>query len=602
MTIRNFVIISHIDHGKSTLADRLIELTGTIPKEKMIPQILDRHPIERQRGITIKMQPVRMNWRQGDSEYVLNLIDTPGHVDFAYEVSRALACVQGAILLVDASQGVQAQTLTTYWMAREHHLVVIPVINKIDLPQAKVNQTAEQFKKLVPDWPEPLRISAKNGQGVSELLQAIIRSVPPPTGAVSAPTQALIFDSVYDTHRGVVAYITVFNGSIKKNQSLYLSVAQQPVEAMEIGVFKPHLAPTDALSAGEVGYLVTNQRYIRLIPVGDTVVGLPNSKSKIEKSLATDSQPLPGFRRPQPMVWATIFSPSPTDTPLLRQAIERLQLNDSAIQFEPQSSPTFGPGFRIGVLGLLHLEVVIERLERDFGQTVVITKPTVTYRLVGSTGQPKMVHSIGDLPSRWPGATIEEPWVVTTIISPLPYLGKIIETVAAHRGVITQTESLTQDRLVVKADLPFCELMVDFYDRLKSISAGYASLAYEFLAWRPANLVLLKVLVANEPITPLSQLVHQDKIDFTARQLLRRLKPLIPRQQFEVKIQVAAGGRVLATDRVPAYRKDVTAKLYGGDITRKRKLLDQQKIGKKRLRQFGQVEFPPEFFLAALKI
>lgn len=619
--IRNFVIISHVDHGKSTLADRLIELTGTLPKDKIIPQMLDRHPIERERGITIKMQPIRLVWKPNqteilktnfenslrfrdsnfeisNSEYILNLIDTPGHIDFSYEVSRALACVEGAILLVDATTGIQAQTLTNYYLACDQGLKIIPVINKIDLPHADVDLVADELRSLITDLGQPLLISAKTGQGVGDLLNEIVKIIPPPTGSKDAPLRALIFDSIFDWHRGVIAYVTVVDGELSPRDSILLMGTSQLTQALEIGFFGPELTPVTRLSAGEVGYIVTNTKYIRYVQVGDTITRIKDQRLKIknnEKEL-DNIKPIAVFKPPNPMVWASIYPNSPADTPLLRQALEKLQLNDAALQFEPEFSPALGAGFRIGVLGLLHLDIAIERLGRDFNQSVIVAKPSVVYQLTYRDGQVRQIHSVSELPDHLQSIGIEEPWIQTTIVTPLPYLGPVYDLVLGHRGVIVETNYSSSDRPVIQADLPLSEMMVDFYDRLKTFSSGYATLSYQPIGWRPADLIRLDIAIAGEPIEPLAQLIHRANIEKVGRSMVEKIKTRLPRQQFEVKIQALVGGKVIAAERLSPLRKDVTAKLYGGDVTRKRKLLAKQKLGKKKLRRFGNIDLPSEFF------
>lgn len=563
--IRNFAIIAHIDHGKSTLADRLLELTGTIPKNKLVPQYLDRMDLERERGITIKLAPVTMHFRG----YTLNLIDTPGHVDFSYEVSRTLACVEGVVLLVDATQGVQAQTLSNLNLAREQGLAVIPAVNKIDLPSAEVERTVEELAALVGVTKEEvLRLSGKTGEGVDKLLFAIIEQIPAPKGRVEDSFRALIFDSAFDTYRGVVTFVRIFDGKIEQGSPIRLVGAAVAGKALEVGIFTPDFSPKKSLQAGEIGYLVTSLKDLRKARVGDTI--------------GVDVvDPLPGYREPQPMVFASLFPESSTDFGKLRDALGKLHLSDSALSFEPTRSAALGPGFRVGVLGLLHLEIVKERLEREYGLSLVVTTPQVHYE--GKEGD-------------W-----QEPWVKLDVITPREYLGTIQEIVRERRGTLLETKTLTSDRLLLSFEMPLAEMIVDFYDRLKSVSSGYASMNYELIGFRPGDLARLDILVAEDPIEAFSQIVPREFAARRGREIVGRLKNLIPRQLFEIKIQAAIGSKIVASESIPALRKDVIAKLYGGDRTRKDKLLEKQKAGKKHLKRLGKVDIPTDVFLKLLK-
>ncbi|MBI3495338.1 elongation factor 4 [Candidatus Berkelbacteria bacterium] len=590
--IRNFVIVSHIDHGKSTLADRLIEYTGTVPKEKIKPQMLDSMDLERERGITIKMAPVRMMYHsqipisrlRGQAKslaspaggqfqnYILNLIDTPGHVDFSYEVSRALACVEGAVLLVDATKGIQAQTLSNFHMAQKAGLTIIPVVNKIDLPTAQVEAVSEQLVQLVGDSIAPLHISAKSGEGIDVLLQAIIEHVLAPTGDAQKPLRALIFDSIYDEHRGVIAYVRIIDGTVTKGEKITLVASDFVTDVLEIGTFGPERTPQATLSAGAIGYIVTSAKSLTNVRVGDTITEVQSANFKFQNQV----QPIAGFQKLKPMVFASVFPVSSDNAPLLRRSLEKLQLNDASLVFQPTQSQAFGPGFRLGCLGLLHLEIIKERLEREFGLELVVTTPSVAYR--------------GN----------QEPFLHLEVITPAEYLGAILELINRHRGTVSRTDALA-DRIVIAGMAPLAEIIADFYDELKSISRGYATMDYELADYRDSDLVQLDILVADEPVEPFSQTIHRSKIQQVGRRLVERLKDLIPRRNFEVKIQAAVGGKIIASERIPPLRKDVTAKLYGGDVTRKRKLLEKQKAGKARMKQFGRVEIPSEVFLNVLK-
>lgn len=573
--IRNYCIIAHIDHGKSTLADRMLEVTGTV--EHARAQSLDTMDLERERGITIKLQPVRMYHRYNGQDYVLNLIDTPGHVDFQYEVSRSLAAVEGAILLVDATQGIQAQTLANLHLAKEHKLTIIPVVNKIDLPAAEPEKTAFEIADLLDIDPDAvLFASGKTGQGVKEIIETIIERVPAPEAKPSmGPLRALIFDSIYDTYRGVVAYVRVAEGSIARGDKMRLLATGKDTDVLEVGAFGVGAyKPADALVAGEIGYVITGLKEVAEARVGDTVT----------KTSALVTEPLPGYRQVVPMVYAGLFTTSGDDYPLLRDALLKLKLNDSSLAYEPETSKAFGFGFRCGFLGLLHLEIIKERLEREYNLSLVVTIPTVQYHRYREGAKDR----------------IEEPFVRLEVITPNTYLGSVMELVQSHRGVYIDMEYVG-DRVIMHYDIPLAEIIVNFYDELKSVSSGYASMSYQLLDWRTEDLVDLDILIAEEPVEAFSQVIHRSQVERKAKEVVERLKDLIPRQNFEVKIQAAMGGKIIASERLSAFRKDVTAKLYGGDVTRKNKLLEKQKKGKKKMKMIGKVEVPTTVFLELLK-
>ncbi|MBU2524940.1 translation elongation factor 4 [Patescibacteria group bacterium] len=598
--IRNFCIIAHIDHGKSTLADRFLEITNTLTKREMKHgQHLDTMDIEQERGITIKLQPVRMNWEKAGVDYILNLIDTPGHVDFQYEVSRSLAACEGAILVVDAAQGIEAQTLANCYMAMEHNLTIIPVLNKIDLPAADVEKvTNELVNTLGVTAEEIISISAKEGTNVAQVLDEIIERIPPPNelnDELEGQTKALIFDSIYDTYKGVVAFVRVFEGSIKKGDRLKLLNTRAEFEALEVGYFKPKFVKTEKLYDGEVGYIVTGFKSVGEARVGDTVW---QCATKVNSELA---KALPGYKTVQPFVFASIFCTDGDDYQMLRDAMEKLSLNDSAFTFEPEQSPALGHGFRCGFLGLLHLEIVQERLEREYDLDLIVTAPSVSYYAVLKDGSEEHISSPSDLPDTGTIEQIKEPWVKTEIITPKEYLGGIMELVTEKRGISKSMQYIDENRVLLLYEMPLGEIVIDFYDRLKSISAGYASMNYEHLDYRPDDLVKLDILLAGEAVDALSIMIHKSNAFRVGSSLTKKLKELIPRAQFEISIQAAVGSRVLARETLPALRKDVTAKLYGGDRSRKDKLLKKQKAGKKRMKKVGKVDLPQAAFLAILK-
>ncbi|MEA3459563.1 MAG: translation elongation factor 4 [Chloroflexota bacterium] len=592
--IRNVCIIAHIDHGKSTLADRLLELTGTIPPREMRAQVLDSMELERERGVTIKASAVRMTYKARDGqEYELNLIDTPGHVDFTYEVSRAMAACEGAILVVDAAQGIQAQTIANLYMALDHGLEIIPVANKIDLPAARPDEVAQEIEALtgIPA-DEALRISAKEGIGIEEVLEAVVERIPPPQGELHKPLRALIFDSHYDPYQGVVAYVRVVDGEITSGRNLRLMARDTDFEPMEIGTFTPELSPVEGLSAGEVGYVATGLKDIRDCRVGDTITWAQEPAEKL----------LPGYRPAKPMVFASFYPVEGEDYGLLKEALEKLQLNDASLTYQPESSQALGLGFRCGFLGLFHMEIIQERLEREYDLNLLATAPSVEYHILTSRGEVVEVRNPADLPPPGEIEGIDEPWVDIRIWTPAEYIGPIMELVTSRRGEVGPVEYLDRQRILLRYQMPLSEMIVDFYDRLKSCTHGYASLDYAFAGYHLGDLVKMDILVNREPMDALSLIVHRDKAYPVGKALVKKLKEVIPRQLFPVPIQAAIGKRVIARETVRALRKNVLAKCYGGDVTRKRKLLQRQREGKKRLKRFGKVEIPQEAFLAVLKL
>jgi GTP-binding protein LepA len=585
--IRNFCIIAHIDHGKSTLADRMLQLTGVVDGRHMRAQYLDRMEIERERGITIKSQAVRMPWR---ARYVLNMIDTPGHVDFSYEVSRSLAAAEGAVLLVDAAQGIEAQTLANLYLAMENDLHVIPVLNKIDLPAAQPDRCAEELAHLLgADPADCLRVSGKTGQGVERLLDEIVAQVPPPSGRPAAPARALIFDSVYDVYRGVVTYVRVVDGQIEPRDRIRMMSTGATHELLEIGVISPEPARSAGLGAGEVGYLITGVKDVRQSRVGDTVT--------IASRPASEA--LSGYKDPRPMVYSGLYPIDGSDYPALRDALDRLKLNDAALVYEPETSVALGFGFRCGFLGLLHLEIIRERLEREFDLDLISTAPNVVYRVVLDDGGEHVVTN----PSEYPTgkvATVYEPVVRATVLTPADYVGAVMELCQARRGTLRGMDYLSAERVELRYTLPLAEIIYDFFDQLKSRTRGYASLDYEPNDEQAADLVKVDILLQGETVDAFSAIVHRDKAHRYGTSITERLRKLIPRQQYEVPIQAAIGSRIIARENIRALRKDVLAKCYGGDITRKRKLLERQKEGKRRMKMVGRVEVPQEAFIAAL--
>jgi len=591
--IRNFCIIAHIDHGKSTLADRLLEMTGTIMKKDMVEQVLDDMDLERERGITIKMHPVRMAYRARDGQdYVLNLIDTPGHVDFGYEVSRSLAACEGAILVVDATQGVEAQTVANLYQAVNHDLAIVPVINKIDLPSAEVARVRQQIVELVGCRDdEVLAVSAKTGAGVAELLEAVVERVPAPAGLAEAPLRALVFDCIFDIYRGAVPYIRIVDGTLRPGARIQFFSSGREFEATEAGTLMMGLHPAAQLSAGEVGYLVAGIKTVSDARVGDTITDAGNPAT----------QALPGYRAVKPMVYAGLYPTENQQYPELREALEKLRLNDAALAYEPETSGALGFGFRCGFLGMLHMEIVQERLEREHNLSLIPTVPNVEYRAHKTDGTVAVVDNPAAMPEEVSIEHIEEPFVSAEIVLPAEFIGNVMKLSQDRRGVYKKLEYLDPTRGILTYEFPLAEIIFDFYDKLKSLSKGYASLDYEFLEYRESDLVKLDILINGDPLDALSSITHRDHSYEWGRTLVTKLRKLIPRQQFEVAIQAAIGSRILARDSVKPYRKNVTAKCYGGDITRKRKLLEKQKEGKKRMKQVGNIEIPQEAFLAVLK-
>jgi len=589
--LRNFCIIAHIDHGKSTLADRMLQATGVVDERAMRAQYLDRMDIERERGITIKSQAVRMPWQVDETAYALNMIDTPGHVDFTYEVSRSLAACEGAVLLVDAAQGIEAQTLANLYLALEGDLVVIPVLNKIDLPAAQPDKYAAELAGLIGvDTDDVMRISAKTGEGVTPLLDRIVAEVPPPVGDPQAPARAMIFDSVYDTYRGVVTYVRVVDGALTARERIAMMSTKATHELLEIGVIAPEPVPTTGLGAGEVGYLITGVKDVRQSKVGDTVTD----------AASPAAQALAGYSDPKPMVFSGLYPIDGSDYPDLREALDKLKLNDAALTFEPETSVALGFGFRVGFLGLLHLEIVRERLEREFGLDLISTAPNVEYDVVMEDRSVVRVTN----PSEFPGgkvSEVHEPVVKATVLAPAEFVGTIMELCQQRRGVLTGgPDYLSTDRVELRYTLPLAEIVFDFFDALKSRTRGYASLDYEPAGQQVSDLVKVDVLLQGDQVDAFSAIVHKDKAYEYGVMMTAKLRKLIPRQQFEVPIQAAIGSRVIARETIRAMRKDVLAKCYGGDITRKRKLLEKQKEGKKRMKTIGRVDVPQEAFIAAL--
>jgi len=592
--IRNFCIVAHIDHGKSTLADRLLERTGTVSARDMVDQVLDAMDLERERGITIKLQPVRMSYAARDGRmYELNLIDTPGHVDFSYEVSRSLAACEGAILVVDASQGIEAQTLANLYQAVEANLHLIPVVNKIDMSAAQPEDVAVQISDVTGIPRERIILaSAKTGVGVDEILEAVVSEVPPPRGDVEAPLRALIFDSVYDSYRGVVTYVRVVDGVIQPGTRVRMMATGKVHEVDEVGWFQPRQRPGEVLSAGEVGYFTAAIKNVTDARVGDTVT----------YALRGAGAPLPGYRTVKPMVFAGLFPTESDDYQELKEALQRLQLNDASLVYEPESSAALGFGFRCGFLGLLHLEIVQERLEREFGLDLITTAPTVKYEVYLRSGEKVDVDNPAALPPVQSIERIEEPYVHVSIIVPSEYVGSMMELCQERRGTYVRLEHQARQRVTLEYELPLAEIVHDFYDALKSRSRGYASMDYELLGCRPGDLVKLDILIAGTPVDALSMIVDRQRAALHGKRLVEKLRKIIPRQLFEVPLQAAIGGKIIARETIPAVRKDVLAKCYGGDVTRKRKLLEKQKEGKRRMKRVGSVEIPQDAFMAVLSL
>ncbi|MCC6904480.1 MAG: elongation factor 4 [Anaerolineae bacterium] len=593
--VRNFCIIAHIDHGKSTLADRLLEITRTVEERDMTARLLDSMDLEQERGVTIKASAVRMSYAAHDGHtYEINLIDTPGHVDFSYEVSRALQACEGAILVVDATQGIEAQTLANLFLALDANLEIIPVINKIDLPASRADEVAEEIESLLGvDATDVLQISAKTGLHVEDVLEAVVRRIPPPRGKAEAPLRALIFDSHYDAYKGVIAYVRVFDGVLDTRAKLLMMATDAVVEPIERGIFSPVMKPTGALMAGEVGYIATGLKTIREVRVGDTVTSAQQPADT----------PLPGYQPAKPMVFAGIYPTESDDFPLLRDALEKLQLNDASLTFEPETSQALGFGFRAGFLGLFHMEIVQERLEREYDLDIVVTAPSVEYEVVlRNTNEVIQIDSPAQLPEEGSIEAIRQPWMSIEIYSPTEFIGVIMELVTKKHGEYVATDYLDKNRVLLRYNIPLAELIVDFYDKLKSVTRGYASLDYRFEGYRQGDLVKLDVLVNQVPVDALALIVHREDAYHKGQAMVSKLKDLIPSQLFVVPVQAAVGSKVISRANVKALRKDVLAKCYGGDITRKRKLLEKQKKGKKRMKMIGQVEVSQEAFMAVLKL
>ena len=591
--IRNFCIIAHIDHGKSTLADRLLEYTQTIEGKEMQAQILDNMDLERERGITIKSHAIQMQYNYQGEEYILNLIDTPGHVDFSYEVSRSIAACEGALLIVDAAQGIQAQTISNLYMALEHNLEVIPVVNKIDLPAAMTEEVEDQIVELLGcDRKDILRASGKTGEGVYALLDAIVEKIPAPKGDPDAPLQALIFDSVFNAFRGIIAYFKIVNGSIRKGDQVKFVATGKEYEADEVGILKLDMSPREEVQCGDVGYIISGIKASKEVKVGDTITHIKRPCNKA----------IEGFEEVKPMVFAGVYPIVSEDFENLRSSLEKLQLNDASLTFQPESSIALGFGFRCGFLGLLHMEIIQERLDREFNMDVITTVPNVSYKVYDKQGSCKEVHNPAGLPDPTLIDRIEEPFIRASVITNTAFIGPIMTLCLGKRGNLVKQDYISGDRIEIIYDLPLGEIVIDFYDKLKSISKGYASFDYHMFDYRPSKLVKLDILLNGEPVDALSTLTHADNAVTFGRRMCEKLKELIPRQQFDIAIQAAIGAKIIARETVKAVRKDVTAKCYGGDITRKRKLLEKQKEGKKRMKQIGSVEVPQKAFLAVLKL
>lgn len=592
--IRNFSIVAHVDHGKSTLTDRLLEVTGTVSKRDMVEQVMDQMDLEREKGITIKAKAVRMSYTARDgNEYELNLIDTPGHVDFTYEVSRALSACEGAILVVDAAQGIEAQTLANMYLALENNLVIIPIINKIDLPSARPDDIAQDIENLLSVPAEDIiRASAKDGTGVAEILEAVVTKIPPPRGDPNAPARALVFDSHYDAYKGVVAYVRVVDGEFRKGDKLRMMSNNRDVDAIEVGIFRPKLISTDVLTAGEVGYVATGLKTVREVQVGDTLT-IATNPSQV---------PLPGFRPAKPMVFAGFYPVATNDYPLLRDALDKLKLNDAALTYEPETSAALGFGFRIGFLGLLHMEIIQERLEREYDLDLIATAPSVEYHVLKTDGEIITVDNPAALPEADRIEEIEEPWMKVSVFTPAAYIGTMMDLARSRRGEQSKLEYLDPERVRMDFYLPLSELIIDFYDQLKSRTRGYASMDYQFDSYRGAPLQKLTILLNDEPVDALSLIVHKDYAYSRGAALTRKLKEVIPQQLYPVPVQAAIGSKIIARETVRSLKRDTLQKCYGGDVTRKRKLLDKVRAGTKKMKQLGNISLPQEAFVAILRL
>ncbi|MFH0907080.1 MAG: translation elongation factor 4 [bacterium] len=588
--IRNFCIISHIDHGKSTLADRILELTSTVEKRKMHEQFLDMMDLEREKGITIKLQPVRME--TADNKHILNLIDTPGHVDFTYEVSRSLAAVEGAVLLVDASQGVQAQTLANLHLAQEQNLVIIPVVNKIDLGHAQVEEAIQEISQLLKiDKKDVFKISAKQGIGIDKIMDAVIEKIPAPSGKQEASLRALIFDSIYDIYKGIIAYVRIVDGSVKAGDKISMFASKAQTEVIEVGFFKPQMLKTDFLNSGEIGYIATGLKSAEQCRVGDTIT----------LSQGATIKPLAGYQEPRSVVFASFYPSEIDDYDLLKDSLTKLRLNDASLQYEPESCEGLGRGFRCGFLGMLHLEIILERLNREYKMNLITTSPSVKYKVITKEKKQLNIISITDLPESDRIDEMQEPWVSLEIITPSEHLGPVMKLLENTRSEYSDTHYLSAERVLLKYETPLNEIIVDFYDKLKNITSGYASMSYEFLGYRQADLVRMDIFVAGEKKDAFSRIVHREKVEKQGRALVKKLKEVIPSHLFAVSLQAVVSGNIIARETISAWRKDVTGYLYGGDYTRKRKLLEKQKKGKKRMKGTGKVNIPQDVFLKVLR-
>jgi len=597
--IRNFCIIAHIDHGKSTLADRLIEMTHTVEDRKMKTQLLDQMDLERERGITIKLQPVKMEYEHDGKNYILNLIDTPGHVDFTYEVSRSLAAVEGAILLVDATQGIQAQTIANLYLAMEQDLVIIPAINKIDMPSAMVPEVEQEIMDLIGcEREDILKISAKTGENVDKILTRVINEVPCPTGDIDVPARALIFDSYFDSYKGVVAQVRIVDGEIKMGEEIAFLGSKAESEILELGIITPELKKRDSLKTGEIGYIATGLKEVGKCRVGDTITNLHEAFA--EENADKVSQ-LPGYKEVRPVVFASVYPIDGADYPSLRDALDKLKLSDASLSFEPESSTALGRGFRCGFLGMLHLEIVSERLTREYAMNLVVTTPSVSYQIVRKTGEEEMIFSPAGMPDPNHITEIKEPWAKLEIVLPEDKIGSVMALAENSRATYKSTSYLSKDRVILTYEAPLLNIIVDFYDNLKSISSGYASMSYEPIGFRLGDLIKLDILIADERVEAFSRIVPREEAHTEGKKIVEKLKDVIPRQNFAIALQAAISGKIVARETIKPFRKDVTAKLYGGDVSRKNKLLDKQKKGKKKMKSIGKVDIPQEAFLSVLK-